>query len=474
MTIKIYFQYIGILTISALIFSCKKEKLDVVVPIEKAIIVDTNYPVADSLVIDGYFNKFSFGQGETATIFVNSKTKVDSQFLGIYNVNGKIVDAIKISLSIQKVATVEPYLNGFGYIPTATVTIPKSLKSGLYFIAKKIPFLVKNTGPVQGDFLIIHPSHNDIAYNNNGGMSYYLPSHQVRARVLSTQRPWKIAENGNPIPFYQWILSKGYKVDFACDDEMQDYENIKKYNMMVIAGHSEYWTRPARETFDKFIDNGKNALMLTGNTMYWQTRFSTTKQQLTCYKYDAQSADPTTDPLLKTDRWEAATLKYNELNSIGLNFYTSGGYITIRAGDPKGFTGYKIIQPDFPIFKNTNLAMNDTLIHNSIEYDGAKVKFVSTAKFGSVPVYDNSATKFYKVDILGWDYARPDYGVINNNYNIALFIIMKKKSTSGLILNMSSSNWCNEILKVSRLQTITENSIDFLLKNYDYSMPVIQ
>lgn len=344
----------------------------------------------------------------------------------------------------------------------------------MYFVANKIPFIVKNTSIKKGDFLVVHPSYNDLAYNNNGGYSFYYPSHSTRTRVVSFERPWIFGKNGDPRPFYKWLNTHGYNADYICDDEMQDYPNIEQYKLLIIAGHSEYWTRNARLNFDKFVDVGKNALILSGNTMYWQTRFDPNKKQLTCYKYDASYNDPIKDPLLKTTRWEDKIVKYDQRNSIGLNFFSYGGYTTMRANDTTGFEGFKIVKPNFAIFKGMSLHLNDVIKHNSIEYDGSKVKISNNPVVGLVPEYDNTQTQFYKVDILGWDFAIPDYGVKKKRYHAGLFLILKRKQTSGIIVNMGSSNWCNEILEKPQLQQITANSIDFLLKNKDYSTEILQ
>ncbi|MGZ3610970.1 MAG: N,N-dimethylformamidase beta subunit family domain-containing protein [Ktedonobacteraceae bacterium] len=44
-----------------------------------------------------------------------------------------------------------------------------------------------------------------------------------------------------------------------------------------MTGKSEYWTRQARTNIDKFTASGKNLLVFSGNTMYWQTRFNLKK-----------------------------------------------------------------------------------------------------------------------------------------------------------------------------------------------------
>ena len=468
-------KFVSSLFLFLTFYSCKPDE-DPIKPkdhiplLQKIMKFDTKN---DTLVVDGYLNKFAFNKNELATLYLNSFKKADNVTIGIYDINGKLVSGILCNTNSQKMSTIKPWENGYGYQPTTTFNIPNNLLSGVYFIGNKIPFLIKNSSPFIGEILIVHPSHTDIAYNNNGGYSLYYPSHQNRARILSTQRPWKFAENGNPIPFYQWLSKTNYKIDYISDDEMQDYVNINSYKLIILAGHSEYWTRKARMNFDKFVDDGKNALLLTGNSMYWQTRMDFVKNQLICYKYDAAGNDPITDPLLKTTKWEDASLKNNQLFSIGLNYYNYGGTITSRSKNTKGFDGYKIIKPESPIFAGLGLKRNDVITHNSIEYDGANVKFEKDSTNQLYPVYDNSVTKFYKVDILGWDYAIPDWGLQNNVFHTGLCVLFKKKNTSGLILNMSSSNWCNEIGTKPQLKTITKNAIDFLLKENDFSQKAI-
>ena len=428
----------------------------------------------DSLVVDGYFNKFAFEQGEKAYLYLNCKVVKDSVLFGVYDVLGNLISSVKSTAIPQKTKSLVPYLSGFGYIPTAIFPIPKNLRSGLYFIANKIPFLVKNSSPNKGDFLVIHPSHTDLAYNNNGGYSYYFPSHKTRARMVSFDRPWTFGQNGDPRPFYKWLREKNYRVDFMADDEMQEYKNLADYKLLLIAGHSEYWTRKARQNFDKFVDSDKNALILSGNTMYWQTRIDSVNRQLICYKYDAQTNDPIKDPLLKTCRWENKMVKYDQRFSIGVNFFMYGGFSTKRVNNPQGFGGMKIILPDFPIFKDMNLKKHDIIAYNGIEYDGGKVKLKKDTESNYLPMYDNSETKFYKVDILGWDYAIPDYGIKQNRYHAGLMLALKLKPTAGLIITMSSSNWCNELQDKPQLQQITANAIDFLLKNNDYTLSIIK
>ncbi len=58
--------------------------------------------------------------------------------------------------------------------------------------------------------------------------------------------------------------------------DLEDYSEIAGAKVVVIIGHSEYWTRRARENFDRYVLEGGNALVLSGNTMWWQVVTATT------------------------------------------------------------------------------------------------------------------------------------------------------------------------------------------------------
>jgi hypothetical protein len=424
-------------------------------------ILQSNTPkkTEDSLIIDGYCQRFSFYQHDTVAFYLNAKQRMKEATIGVYNIEHQLVDFIKCDISPQNTTNTDAYKNGFGYKFSTKYIVPKKLKSGMYFLGNDIPFLVKNSSKTKSKIAIIHPSNTDIAYNNKGGMSYYYPSHKIRARVLSKERPWVFSENGNPIEFYKWIDKQSLQIDYLCDEDLENFEHIKDYKLLIFTGHSEYWTRPAREIFDKYIDEKHNALILSGNMMYWQVRYEAYEpNQQICYKYDAFSSDPTKDMLMKTSRWEDARLQYNPLNSIGLSYYYNGGFSISK----NGFGGYKILKPQNELFKGTGLKYNEVLKFNADEYDGATVTFIKNDKnpSESYPIYNNSLTKFYKVELLAYDLCEPDWG--GTDIHTGAIIALKRKTTSGVIINTGASNWCKEIAK-PEIQKVTLNAINILL-----------
>ena len=143
---------------------------------------------------------------------------------------------------------------------------------------------------------------------------------------------------------------------------MDDYSEIQNSKIIAVVGHSEYWTKTARLNFDKFVDNGKDAIVLSGNTMWWQVRYSGDKNKLICYK-DAL-LDTISDPLLKSINWPDTSLHYPLLNSVGVD-YTHGSAAAVS----DSWYGYKITLPNSPILAGTSLNSGNILSCRSRESD---------------------------------------------------------------------------------------------------------
>lgn len=447
---------------SLVLFSCKDNKSveieDVKLP-PRIYYKHTDSPkkLIDSLVNVGYLNRFSFGAGDTLKFFINA-TKNDSGSLGIYDVNGKLVDYLTDNIEQQTARSNNLSEEGYKYSKYITYYLPVDIPTGMYFLAKKIPFIVKNVSETKGNIVMVHPSNTDNGYNSIGGKSYYLPSSANRARVLSKARPWAFPQQGNLTQFYKWIRKQPFQIDYISDEDLENFDNIKSYSLVLIVGHSEYWTRKARENFDKFVDSGKNALLLTGNTMYWQVRYDSKDPSLQiCHKYDALTTDPINNVLLKTASWEEPKLNYPQLNTIGLSYYAYGGF----SKHEDGFKGYKITKPSSYIFNSTNLSFGDIVKFIGWEYDGGPIVMEPSKLYPNVliPRYVNDKTRFQRVEVLAYDLAVPDNG--GKDLHNGLLLALQKSNTSGVILNIGASHWCAQIDNLI-IGKITSNSITLL------------
>ena len=87
--------------------------------------------------------------------------------------------------------------------------------------------------------------------------------------------------------FHVWLDQAGYDYDVISDlDLHRDPGLLRGYRVVVLNGHSEYWSSEAYEGVDRFLRQGGAAVVLSGNTMFWRTTFSADGSVMECRKYD--------------------------------------------------------------------------------------------------------------------------------------------------------------------------------------------
>jgi hypothetical protein len=399
-------------------------------------------------VIDGYTDKLSYFPGDSAIVYLNATDTLKAYKIKLYDLRGKEVAQYSTTVFPQKMDQTKPYEFGFGYSPTMKISVP-DLKSGVYLWDNKIPFIVKSHAP---KIIVLYSSNTENAYCNAGGKSLYTTNSTANkaATKVSFLRPIQLPKHSEA--FLRWIVTQDIdNVGYITDVDLEQYNSIKKCSLLIIAGHSEYWTLQARKNFDRFVADGKNALVLSGNTMWWQVRYNKTKDQLICYR--KASDDPMKSKKLKTINWNDLTLAYSITQSLGVDFSLAG----YGKKADKGWDGYRIVCRS-PLLEGTKLHNGDILYFQSDEHDGAPL--VNT--HDAVPLINKNALGFDKAEIIGFD--RVSRGGVDG---VATWIIFKATKTSGTVINTASTNWCayNGIGINSDIQKITLNMITKLINN---------
>jgi hypothetical protein len=396
-----------------------------------------------TIIVDGYTNTLSGFPGDSLSLYVNATAFSDAYKMSLYNLQGEVVASVVTTVFPQEAIPMRAYEVGFNYKLSTRFRVP-NLKSGLYLWDNKIPFIIKARNP---SIVVLYASNTENAYSNTGGKSLYAfnSSNNEAAVAVSFNRPLAIERFGEA--FFRWMEKQDLPgVGYISDADMDHYKEISKAHFLIVTGHSEYWTLKARKNFDRFIAEGKDAMVLSGNTMWWQVRYSRRQDQLLCYR--KADLDKTKSTKLKTILWNDSTLGYPILKSIGADF-SYGGY-----GDKKGtgFGGYKIIN-ESPLLEGTGLKKGEVLKLISRETDGAPLAKMERG----VPELDNSVLGFHRVEIVGFDHVLKG-GTVDA---VATWIIFKRSYHSGTVVNVASTNWCsaNGIGSNPQIQRITQNMI---------------
>ena len=403
---------------------------------------DTGPPTGSSphQLFDGYTDRQSYRPGDEVSLFLNGTANSGTAVLSLNQWGGNPVLPVDTYLYPQEPAGAAPWETGFGYRTSAALTLPPDLHSGAYLVDGLVPVIVK-ADPMAppADIVIVYPSNTLAAYNAAGGRSMYTP---VRAPIVSFLRPlgW-ISNVAFFSPFLEWFANPPlpYSFRYVADVDLEDYQEIAGSKLLVLIGHSEYWSRVARENFDQFVMEGGRALVLSGNTMWWQIRYGAYNSQLICYK---ESPDPEPDPALRTVNWTNRKLAYPIIRSIGADF-PHGGF---GVDYPKAGTGFRVLTPASPVFRGLEqkIAAGDLIEMPTLEYDGAPL--ISNPANPGEPQLDLAALDAYRAEIIGYENcARNDTesSMVGPATNIATWIAYQRTATSGAIINGASTNWCS-------------------------------
>lgn len=202
-------------------------------------------------------------------------------------------------------AALDKYEQGFGWQVVYSLPSTVDLPAGIYtlevvfgsFSTHILDFLIINPQAEKNKILYMLASNTAQAYCDSGGKSLYGSCQmkwvaKERARILSLERLCDLFElqyNKNVMKF---LSDEGIDVDYCSNLDVEKCSvNLHTYNLILIVGHDEYWSKNLYDGLDNFIRQGGNVVVFSGNTGYRQVRFSDDYKKMICYK------DPTEDLL---------------------------------------------------------------------------------------------------------------------------------------------------------------------------------
>lgn len=391
-----------------------------------------------------------------------------SGFVHITSVDGSSIRSVKAKLGPQYASKNAPAVNGYGYKVSYSYSIPNSLASGVYFWNDQVPFIVRSIAAK--DVVVVVDTNTINAYSCSGGNSLYdrICGDNISAGVVSFMRPLDF-KSSLIYPFLKWMKiheTEIGSVSYIADSDLDEYERIRSAKLLVIAGHSEYWSRQARINFDKFVSAGGNAAVFSGNNMWWPVRYGK-DNTLICYK---TLTDPEANPLNKTNLyWVSGALGLPTILSVGAE-YQRGGMVDSK----KSFGGYKALATKSAFYNGIDIKDGDLIPfdvgtksmtgkdYNGLpEFDGTVVS--GTSVDGS-PIINNDILKFYRIASFG--YNKTLWGG-KDTYTIIL--AMQRNINSGIVFNAATNYWGSQLVngKTSNLtfSKLTLNIIQFLKSN---------
>jgi methionine-rich copper-binding protein CopC len=280
--------------------------------------------------IAGYTTDISTTPGSHVTFKIKTTApayQVDIYRLGYYRGAGaRLVGTVKrLTSQSQPTCLSEPaiaFTDCGNWADSVSWNVPSNAVSGLYYARlhrndtgaeNEIAFVVRDDSSTS-KILFQTSDSTWQAYNRYGGTSLYFgdgPGQGGSSFKASYNRPLEGGGEENFIfnaeyPTLRFLEANGYDVSYTTDlDSARRGNLIKNHRMFMAVGHDEYWSNEQRVNVEAARDAGVHMAFLTGNEIFWKTRWAksidasaTDWRTIICYKEtktNGQTLDNSTD-----------------------------------------------------------------------------------------------------------------------------------------------------------------------------------
>jgi Domain of unknown function (DUF4082)/Bacterial Ig-like domain/Bacterial Ig domain len=269
-----------------------------------------------SAALQGFATQISVDVGETVNFKVDSSAtsyRVDIYRMGYYGGNGaRLITSVNPVGRQTQPGCLSQESTGLvdcgNWAVSASWPVPSTAVSGIYFArlvrtdgtsgASHIPFVVRDDSSHSG--VVFQTSDSTWqAYNQYGGNSLYVGSPAGRAYKVSYNRPITTRGTGAEdfvfnaeYPMVRWLEANGYDVSYIAGvDADRNGALLKNHKAFLSVGHDEYWSGAQRANVEAARDAGVNLAFLSGNEVFWKTRWenatdgsNTPYRTMVCYK----------------------------------------------------------------------------------------------------------------------------------------------------------------------------------------------
>ena len=356
--------------------------------------------------------------------------------------------------------------DGCGWPVTTTLDIPMSWPSGYY--AARFPvadgddvetnsifFVVREAQPT-APMLVIVSTNTYQAYNSFGNLNVYPSDSPARVPVVSFDRPYH--DNFGLGRFPRWdkpflTFLEEHDLDYAVatDSDLEDPTLLSGYELLVLVGHSEYWTSTARANVEAFSAAGGHIAVFGGDTMWWQARVADQGRKLIVFKSAAQDPQTGVNNSVVTVNWFAPPVYRPENLLFGASFRNSGYVNRDRSVPVEQRTPYTVTDASSWVFEGTNVqdGAHFGTVSAGGEADGALFNCDGNGLAAEVDGSDGTPLNFH---VLATVPGEEGYGVIGIYTN----------AQGGAVFNAASQDWSLGLADDPVVRRITLNVLERL------------
>jgi hypothetical protein len=178
--------------------------------------------------------------------------------------------------------------------------------------------------------------------------------------------------------FVRWAEREGIALDYLTDYDLDAEPGaLDAYGVVVLAGHSEYWSARERDQIERFVDRGGRLAIFSGNTAFWKVRFENAGKTFVCHKWRGLDVEPNAGADA-THLWSHPQFARPEAAITGLSFLFAG-YHRLGLCVARGQGGYTVYRDKHWALEGCDLFYGDVIGDDvpliGYENDGCRFAF---------------------------------------------------------------------------------------------------
>jgi hypothetical protein len=417
----------------------------------------------------GFARQFSVNVGETIDFSCHgSGTVLDIYRIGYYGGMGwRKVASLTNAATDQPDPDIIPNSNGgvtcTNWSVTASWTVPSVAMSGLFVgvyrntagnNASYIPFCVRDDAKEVDIIIKLSDTTWALAYNYYGtpaapltGKSLYgsggpMGDIATRAHAATYHRPivtragieqtyWLACE----APLIRYLEDSGYNIKYVASKDVDaNAAVLSNAKMMISSGHDEYWSQGMRDAVEAYRDAGKHVLFMSGNEVFWRTRFSPDGNTMWCYK-DTMTGPgghiegTPLDPVSWTGTWKDTRWvdRRPEYTITGTEFRMNG------VNDYAAVFSHVADYASHPVWRDSTLSSADVTIQGMIGFEADEIR--PTQPEGSSVVLAQHTVNIdgKRADDNGQEY--------NGNGDLNWGVVSQRYASGAVVVGFGTCQW---------------------------------
>jgi hypothetical protein len=287
----------------------------------------------------------------------------------------------------------------------------------------------------------------------------------TRSMSVSFRRPYATLYDFYywAVPLFQWCAMMGIPFDVCTAVDLHvGLDLFVNYALVISVGHDEYWSDAMRQNLAAYLGQGGNAAFFSGNTCWWQVRFTDQCATMVCYK-DGNLDPVGPDSPFTTTNWYL--VQNNPLGpentTTGVSYRNGGGIIY----PPSPMLPFEATNVTNWVMDGTGLVVGDTFGAGEL-YDQSVVGYEMDGALFTLGVLGDSSPSPVPIGIDG----TPTNAIIVaiadltpwQQGNYVTMLTFQVSDGSGWVFTAATTNWVRGLSTDGNLTAVDQITLNVI------------